>query len=54
MASTSKLRKDWIKLYKESKGSAEEKEAYQVYIMATQGIKAKEAKSHEKKPSKVD
>ena len=52
--SIAKLRKAWIALYKESKGSAEEKEAYQIYIMATQGIKVKEAKSHEKKPSKVD
>jgi hypothetical protein len=43
MSTIEKLRENWKALYKTSKGSDEERKAYQVYIQATQGIKPDKA-----------
>jgi hypothetical protein len=39
MSTIEKLRNDWKALYRQNKGSIEEREAYHIYIRATQGLK---------------
>jgi hypothetical protein len=39
LSTIEQLRNDWRALYRQNKGSIEEREAYHLYIRATQGLK---------------